>query len=505
MNIALYVLLIFVGIVVGYLIEQFISLRKLDSTQRKIKENLEKARDEARNLILSAKDKAASIIEQAQKEERERKNELRKLENRLLTKEETLEKEESILRQKRESLNEEIKKIEEKEEDLKKIEEEKIKELGKITKLSPEEAKEELFDQLSSAHKEEIFSLLKKYEREKRESLEKKGLEIISSSLQRLARATVSELTTTLVNLPNEEIKGKIIGREGRNIRAIEHLTGVDIIVDETPQTVTISSFDPVRREVAKLTLEKLIRDGRIQPARIEEKYEEAKEEIKQRVKEIGENAAYEAGVLDLPSGILSLLGKLHFRTSYGQNVLHHSVEVALLSEALASELHLDSEAAKKAGLLHDIGKAVSEETGGSHVEIGRKILKKYGIEEKIIKAMEAHHEDYPFAIPEAYIIATADILSTARPGARRDTLENYLKRIKELEEIAKNFNGVKEAYVISGGRELRVFVIPEKLDDFGALSLAKNIATKIQSESSYPGEIKVNVIREIRAVEYAK
>lgn len=473
--------------------------------EKKTKERIEKTRQEAKDLIISAKDKAVSIIEEAQKDEKERKNELRKLEDRLLSKEEALEKEETIFRRKKDGLTEEMNKIEEERRSLENLKEEKVKELEKITKLSPEEAKKELFNQMSDLHQEEIFSLLKKYEQEKKDILEKKGAEVISSSLQKIARSTVSELTTSLVNLPNEEIKGKIIGREGRNIRTLERLTGVDIIVDETPQTITISSFDPVRRETAKITLEKLIRDGRIQPAKIEEKYEETKEEIKQKVKEIGENAAYEVGILDLPSDILSLLGKLYFRTSYGQNVLEHSIEVALFSEAIASELGLDVEVAKKAGFLHDIGKAVSEETGGSHVEIGRKILKKYDIEDKVIKAMESHHEDYPFSLPEAYVVAAADILSTARPGARRDTLENYLKRLKELEEIAKSFKGVKDAYAISGGRELRVFVNPEQLDDFGALSLAKNIATKIQSETSYPGEIKVDVIREIRAVEYAR
>ena len=303
----------------------------------------------------------------------------------------------------------------------------------------------------------------------------------------------------------DEDLKGKIIGREGRNIRALERATGVELVIDETPDSILISSFDPVRREVAKLALEKLIKDGRIQPAKIEEKVEEARQELSKKIMEIGENAVYEVGVFDLPKEIIQLLGRLYFRTSYGQNVLMNSIEAAHLASMIASELGLNVEVAKKAALLHDIGKAIDHEVSGSHVELGRKILKKYGIADEVIQAMEPHHEEYPFASPEAYVVATADTLSASRPGARRDTVENYLKRLEDLEKIALSFPGVKIAYAISAGRELRIFVVPEKIDDFGALRLAKDIANKIEADLKYPGEIKVNVVREIRAVEYAR
>ena len=379
-----------------------------------------------------------------------------------------------------------------------------IEKLEKISGLSHQQAKEQLLGNLENFHREELTSLLQKFEKEKRDEIEKKSLEIITASLQRYSRSHVADLTTSVVALPSEELKGKIIGREGRNIRTFERLTGVEVIID-APESLTISSFDPLRREIAKMALEKLIRDGRIQPVKIEEKIEEAKQELDQRIKEIGEAAAYEASILDLPKEIIFLLGKLNYRTSYGQNVLVHSIEMAHLAGMMASELGVNVEVAKKGALLHDIGKAIDHEIEGNHIELGRKILKKYGISEEVIKAMESHHEDYPFATSESFIVAAADILSTARPGARRDTLENYLRRLGDLEKLVLGFEGVKVAYAVSGGREIRVFVIPEKIDDFGALRLARDIAAKIQSELKYPGEIKINVIREIRAVEYAR
>jgi len=327
----------------------------------------------------------------------------------------------------------------------------------------------------------------------------------MTSAIQRLSRSHVATVTTTTFDLKSEDLKGKIIGREGRNIRTLERLTGVELIIDETPDSLVISSFDPVRREIAKLALEKLILDGRIQPAKIEEKVEEAKQEINRRIFEEGEKAVYELGIYDLPKEIIQLLGRLYFRFSFGQNVLVHSIETAYLASMIASELGLNTEVAKRAGLLHDIGKAIDYEVEGSHVELGKKILKKYGIGEEIIKAIESHHEEYPFSTPESFVVAAADALSAARPGARKDTLENYLKRLEELEKIAYSFKGVKNAYAISAGRELRVFVEPEKIDDFGALQLARDIAVKIGNELKYPGEIKVTIIRETRAVEYAR
>ena len=328
---------------------------------------------------------------------------------------------------------------------------------------------------------------------------------IITTALQRYARSHVTDLTTTVFHLPNEEIKGKIIGREGRNIRTLERLTGAELILDESPENIIISSFDPLRREIARLALEKLIKDGRIQPAKIEEKVEESKNELTKRMQEIGEQACLEVGVITLPKEIIQLLGRLHFRTSYGQNVLVHSIEMAHVSGMIAAELGANVEIAKVGALVHDIGKAISHEVEGTHVNLGRKLLQKYGVDDRIIQAMESHHEEYPFATTESFIVAAADILSAARPGARRDTAENYFKRLEDLEKIATGFDGVKTAYALSAGREIRVFVVPEKIDDFGALQLAKNVAAKVQSELKFPGEIKVNVIRETRAVEYAK
>ena len=362
-----------------------------------------------------------------------------------------------------------------------------------------------LCDRVKEDRAQDLAQLVQKIDRENREEVEKRASEIITTALQRYARSHVSEITTTLFPLSDEDLKGKIIGREGRNIRALERATGVEFIIDEAPEAIIISSFDPFRREVARLALERLIKDGRIQPAKIEEKVEEAKAELAKRTQEIGEAAAQDLGIFDLPKEILQMVGRLHFRTSYGQNVLTHSVEMAYISEMMARELGLNAEVAKKGAFLHDIGKAIDQEVEGTHVDLGMKLLKKYNIDERVIEAMQSHHDDYPYARPEAYVVTAADVLSAARPGARRGTLENYIKRLADLEKIAMEFPGVKQAYAISAGRELRVFVVPEKVDDFRALELAREIANKIQSELKYPGEIKVNVIREIRAVEYAR
>ena len=380
-----------------------------------------------------------------------------------------------------------------------------VSELERITGLSAAQAKNFLLKSLQEKYQQELASTVQKLDKERREEIERRSLEIMTTAIQRYARSHVGEITTTAFSLNDEDVKGKIIGREGRNIRALERATGVELIIDETPDSIVISSFDPVRREIAKSALQKLIKDGRIQPAKIEEKVEEARQELNKKIIELGEAAAYETGIYDLSKEIIQLLGRLHFRVSYGQNVLIHSIETAYLAAMIAAELGCNIEVAKKAALLHDIGKAIDHEVQGSHVELGRRILKKYGVGEEVIQAMEAHHEEYPFASPEAYIVAAADALSASRPGARRDTLENYLKRLEDLEKIALGFEGVKNAYAISAGRELRIFVTPEKIDDFRALQLARDIANKIESELKYPGEIKVNVIREVRAVEYAK
>lgn len=482
------------GVVFGYLLRR--------QRAEKLKESAE---SKAKEIILEAKEKAASLLEEAKKEEEKRRDKIAELESRLLEREENLDRKlaglsrsEEDLRRKSELLKAEAEKIGE----LKKT---ALAELERVSGLSREDAKRELLAKVREDSSQELARALQKIEKERHDEIEKKAMDIITVALQRYARSHISEATTSVFPLENEEIKGKIIGREGRNIRALERATGVEFVIDEAPDAVVISSFDPYRREVARLALAKLVKDGRIQPAKIEEKVEEAKEEMQKRIFEIGEAAAMEVGVYDLPKEILELVGRLHFRTSYGQNVLTHSIEMAYLAAMIAAELGLNVEVAKKAALLHDIGKAIDHEVEGTHVEIGRKILKKYGIDERVIQAMQSHHEDYPYASPEAYVITAADVISAARPGARRDSVENYLKRLGDLEKIALEFSGVKQAYAISAGRELRIFVIPEKVDDFRALELAREVANRIQSELKYPGEIKVNVIREIRAVEYAK
>ena len=380
-----------------------------------------------------------------------------------------------------------------------------MKELERVAGLSREDAKARLFEEITEQHREELAQSLAHLEKNRKDQLEAKSAEIVTSAIQRYARNHIADVTTSVVELPNEEIKGKIIGREGRNIRTFERLTGVEIIIDETPESLVLSSFDPLRREIAKLAIEKLIKDGRIQPARIEEKVEEARMELEDRIRHVGEEAAFEVGIVDLPKEIVQLLGRLNYRTSYGQNVLVHSVEMAHIAGMIATELGLNVTVTKKAALLHDIGKAIDHEVEGTHVELGRKLLKKYGIDDAVIQGMEAHHEEYPYATPESYIVSAADAISAARPGARRDTLEKYLKRLEEIEKVVNGFEGVKQAYAVSAGREVRVFVVPEKIDDFGALELAKQIAGKIQSDVQYPGEVKVTVIREVKAVEYAR
>lgn len=494
-----------IGLFIGYLARQQIASRNVNSIEQQVKVKVEKAEDEARDIVLSAKSKAADLFEEVKKEEKERKGQLDRLEERLIKKEETLEKQTSNIHSKESQLTKEGEKLAALQGELSQAEAKMLKELEKVAGLSREDAKMKLIEQIKHEYNNDLALIVQKLEQQRRDEIEKKSVEIITTAIQRYARSHVADLTTTAFNIGNEDLKGKIIGREGRNIRALERLTGVEIVIDEAPDTIVISSFDPMRREIARLALEKLIKDGRIQPAKIEEKVAEAQAELVKRTQEMGEAAAFEVGIIDLPKEILQLLGRLHFRTSYGQNMLVHSIEMTHIAGMMAAELNLNVEVAKKGALLHDIGKAIDHEVQGTHIELGRKILKKYNVDERAIRAMESHHEDYPYSVPEAHIVTTADILSGARPGARRDNLENYIKRLGDLEKIATGFEGVKQAYALSAGREIRVFVTPEKIDDFAALQLSKNIANKIQSELKYPGEIKVNVIREMRAVEYAR
>jgi ribonuclease Y len=488
------VVFLVVGGAVGYLVRRYSGANKLAEAETKAKE-----------IVLEAKEKAASLLVELKNEEKDRRKEIDALEARVLHREETLDKKLTELSAEEAKLRgrEDAAKV--KEESVAKKEGEIDSRLEKIGALSVSEAKEEIMRRAKEDRSQDLAQSIQKIDRENREEVEKRAADIITIALQRYARSHVAEMTTTIFHLEDEELKGKIIGREGRNIRALERATGVEFIIDEAPDGIIISSFDPFRREVARLALERLVKDGRIQPAKIEESVETAKADLQKRTQEIGEQAAQDLGVFDLPKELLQMIGRLHFRTSYGQNVLVHSVEMAYIAEMMARELGLNAEVAKKGALLHDIGKAIDHEVEGTHVELGMKLLRKYNIDERVVEAMQSHHDDYPYARPEAYVVTAADVLSAARPGARRGTLENYVKRLADLEKIAGEFNGVKSAYAIAAGRELRVFVIPEKVDDFRALELAREIANKIQSELKYPGEIKVNVIREMRAVEYAR
>jgi len=493
------------GIALGYWLRLLIAKRKRDNLEEKIKKIVSEAKQEAKNILLEAKEKATKIIEKAQEEEKERKKQLLKIEERLVKREEIQEKRAIEIEKQKRITERKEKEIQKTKEEIEKIKARIVEKLEEIAKMDREKAKEELMKIVEKNAKEDLLESLKKLEKHRREELEKKAAEIVSEAIQRYTRSHIGEVTTSIVPLPNDEIKGKIIGKEGRNIRTFEKATGVEVIIDETPEVVILSSFSPLRREIAKLALEKLIKDGRIQPARIEEKVEEAKSEISEKIKELGEEAAYELGIYDLPKEIIFLLGRLAYRTSFGQNVLLHSVEAAHLAEMMAAELGLNVEVAKKAALLHDIGKAIDYEIGGDHVEIGKKILEKYKIEKEVIEAMQSHHENYPFASPESYIVAAADAASAGRPGARKESLEKYLKRLEDLENIATSFEGVEKAYAIQAGREIRVFVNAKEIDDLQAMKLAREIAKKIEKELKYPGEIKVNVIRELRATEYAR
>jgi ribonucrease Y len=494
-----------VGLVAGYIARFIWAKQQRTSAERTFEEKVAAAEARSKEIVVDAKEKAASFLAESERDERERKKQVTALESRLLHREEILDKKLSSLADQEGTLKSKNDVLQRREEEIGTLRAQVTERLEQVGGLTHEAAREELFRQVREKNSQELAQELQKIDTERRDEIEEKALGIITVALQRYARSHVAELTTTLFPLGDEEFKGKIIGREGRNIRALERATGVEFVIDEAPDAIIISSFDPYRREVARLALTKLIKDGRIQPAKIEEKVEEAKQELNKRVLEVGEAAAMEVGVYGLPKEILQLLGRLNFRTSYGQNVLVHSIEMAYISSMMAAELGLNAEVAKKAALLHDIGKAIDHEVEGTHVDLGRKILKKYGIEEPVILAMQSHHEDYPYASPEAYVVTAADALSAARPGARRDSVENYLKRLGDLEKLAMSFPGVKQAYAISAGRELRIFVIPEKVDDFRALELAREIANRIQSELKYPGEIKVNVIREMRAVEYAR
>jgi ribonuclease Y len=499
------VVALLLGAAAGYLVRRFWAGKQLASFEAKIEKDIADAEAKSKEIILEAKEKSASLLVELKNEEKERRKEIEALETRVLHKEDLVEKKASMLSAEDEKIRARETGLRAKEDEIAKKEGEARERIEKIANLSLKDAREEIFRQAKEDRAQDLAQMIQKVDKENHEEFEKKAGEVITIALQRYARSHVAELTTTVFHIGDEDLKGKIIGREGRNIRALERATGVEFVIDETPDTIIISSFDPFRRVTARMALEKLLKDGRIQPAKIEEKVEEAKTELVKRTQEIGEAAVQDLGVFNLPKELVQLVGRLQFRTSFGQNVLTHSVEMAYIAEMMARELGLNADVAKRGALLHDIGKAIDHEVEGTHVELGIKLLRKYGIDEAVVEAMRSHHEDYPYARPEAYVVTAADVLSAGRPGARRGTIENYIKRLGDLEKIATEFPGVKSAYAISAGRELRVFVIPEKIDDFRALELAREIANKIQAELKYPGEIKVNVIREMRAVEYAR
>lgn len=463
------------------------------------------ANSRKREALLEAKEENQKLRAELDREIKERRNEISRQERRISQKEETLDKKTENLERKEQSLTSRMKSLEKKEHEITEIKQKQTEELERISGLTREEAKSILVREIEMSARHDAAVMVKEIEQEAKETAEKKARNIIAMSIQKVAADHVAETTVSVVNLPSDEMKGRIIGREGRNIRSIETLTGVDLIIDDTPEAVIVSSFDPVRREVAKMSLEKLIVDGRIHPARIEESVEKARKEVDAIIKQEGENAAFSTGVHGLHPELIKLLGKLKYRTSYGQNVLKHSMEVSYLAGVMAGELGCDITLAKRAGLLHDIGKAVDHEVEGSHVTIGADIAKKFRENKDVVHAIMAHHGDVEPQTMIAVLVQAADAISAARPGARRENLETYIKRLQKLEEIANEYEGVEKSFAIQAGREIRIMVKPETINDDAMLIVAKEIAKKIESEMEYPGQIKVSLIRETRAVDYAK
>lgn len=494
-----------VGIIIGYFLRQLLAQQRREALELKAKQILLDAKESSQKTLEDAKSRAEKVLAEAKGEQKEREKELRKIEERLAHKDELLEKRSLELDKDTGVAQEKLEKLRAMKAELEKIDEQKRLELERVARLTEEEAKSKIVESVEKKYEADLLSRIQKLERFGLETFEKKARDILASIIQRVASSTASEVTVSSVTLPSEDIKGKIIGKEGRNIRAFERAAGVELIVDDTPGVIIISSFDPVRRQIAKVALENLILDGRIQPVRIEEMVEKARVEIEKIVKDAGEKAAYEVGIFDIEPRLITLLGRLKFRTSYGQNVLQHSIEMAHIAGMLASELKADVAIAKKGALLHDIGKAVDHEVQGTHVEIGRRILQKFSVDVRVIQAMQSHHEEYPYETLESIIVQTVDAISASRPGARRDSVENYLKRLEDLEGIANSFPGVEKSYAIQAGREIRIFVTPDKISDLDAKKMARDIADRVEAELKYPGEIKVNVIRELRAIEYAR
>jgi ribonuclease Y len=493
------------GIALGYVLRLLIALGQRGSLELEVKQRLLEARERANRIIKEAEEQAEEIEAKREGPIQEREERLEMIEERVLKREEFLDESARKLSEQAENVRNRENEVANLKKDAEKLILEERAQLERVANLSEEEARKRLLEQLEKTQESALLGRIQKLEAHGRKALEEKAQNILMSAIHRLGNAVNSELMTLSVTIPTEEIKGKVIGKEGRNIKAFERATGVDVIIDDAPDKITLSSFDPLRRHIAKIALEKLIADGRIQPAKIEETVQKTKEEVEEMIKQKGEEAAYEASVVGLDPRLITLLGRLYFRTSYGQNVLQHSVEMSHIAGILAAELGADVDVSRAGALLHDIGKAVDHEVQGTHVEIGRRILEKFQIDKRVIQAMQAHHEEYPYETPESIIVQVADALSAGRPGARKDTVERYLERLGDLERIAAGFEGVEKVYAIQAGREIRIFVNPGKVSDLATHKLARDIAARVQSELKYPGEIKVNVIRENRVVEFAR
>lgn len=493
------------GAGIGYFLRLIISLGKKGSIELEVKQLLVQAKEEAQKIIAEAKNKELEAHEEVKKIEKEKEAEWKRTEERLIKKEGFLDERQHDIDKEVENLKKKIEEVKEAKDKIETLEAEKTAALEKIGRLSQEEARESLMEDARKRYEEDLLIRLQKLERENTDKLEHRAKEILATSIQRYAGSVVHEIMTTSVPIQSDEIKGKIIGKEGRNIKAFERAAGVELIVDETPGAIIISAHDPVRRQIARFALESLILDGRIQPAKIEEEVEKAKGEINKIIKQKGEEAVYECGIFNFDPRLVAIVGRLFFRTSYGQNVLQHSVEMSHIAGMIAEELGADPYIAKAGALVHDIGKALDHEVQGTHVNIGMRILEKFGADPRIILAMRSHHDEYPYETLESHIVQAADAISGGRPGARRDSVENYIKRLQDIENISNSFAGVEKTYALSAGREVRTFVFPDKINDIEAKELARNIALRIEQELKYPGEIKVIVIRESRVIEYAR
>ena len=498
-----------IGVPAGMAYRKKIAESKIQGAENEAKRLVDLAKIEAENLkkeeIFKAKEEIMNNRKELDQEIKERRGEIQKQETRLIQKEENLERRSENFEKKEQELERELKDIENQKEEIGKLHEQEIVELQKIASLSKEEAKQRLLAEIDKELTAEKAAIIREKEQKAKEDATKNAKELLTYAVQKCAADHSQETTVSIVALPSDEMKGRIIGREGRNIKALETLTGIDLIIDDTPEAVVLSGFDPLRREVAKIALEKLIDDGRIHPAKIEEMVEKAKEEVDNTIKQEGERAVLESGVIGLHPDLVKLIGKLKYRTSYGQNVLNHSIEVSNLARIMAEELDLDPKLARRAGLLHDIGKALDHDMEGTHVEIGVEILKKYKENALVINAVEAHHGDVEPQTLEAVLVQAADAISASRPGARRETLEAYIKRLENLESIADSFDGVEKSFAIQAGREVRIIVKPEKITDDQMTLLARDVSKRIEEEMDYPGQIKVNIIRETRVVDYAK